>query len=386
MKEGDGGASRPPAKALELCEPLEPQASPSPGVRSADVSIQVSCPSCCQDWGCGANTATVDNRLLNPIRFDGADAGSEHFRLLSDSFVFATGERGKITVKDGEFVVNGGVKGCDRLTGSQFEVERGGTITTVTITRMGQVKLFPDWERDDGEARFVTAYELGYDGPEGSTDCLTGVCPFAHAWSHGGQLREGCGPEGEDDCAPAGKDRVGHCEELSLDAITYGRFAVLVQGETYNGPVGKIDRSGADGAPWFDIACSGSALSKMILMNYNPTGRYGSTTRDQRQATLNMITARYCPGRTSFTESGTPLEWQNAEGAFAAPSGGFSPTKLEARWDKDGATCLDTRRNPTAGSTSAIAAACRSAVPPLPAPPTCDRPSRPGWEWESYIP
>lgn len=147
-------------------------------------------------------------------------------------------------------------------------------------------------------------------------------------------------------------------------------------------------------ANWFNIGCAGHTLSKMHLMGYTEASRPVMTwpaTLDQRQAVLKMLTASYCPGGDSFTVAGQKLLWRDQKwtalpdnhpvyfnGPFnntAAKTSAISMSKaLEARWDKNGATCLNTPRaaqwpSPDAADTfpnvlPEIQKACGGTLPP----------------------
>ncbi len=114
---------------------------------------------------------------------------------------------------------------------------------------------------------------------------------------------------------------------------------VLIPGETYDLASNTVvpKQSG-----WVTVACRGHALAKMKLLGYDPADTYGSTA-DDRQATLRMITADYCGDGTSFTQLGQPLDWADLRGSF--PIGGFGSQRLEAKFDADGAICIDTPRH-----------------------------------------
>lgn len=98
----------------------------------------------------------------------------------------------------------------------------------------------------------------------------------------------------------------------------------------------------------FNIACIGTAISKLHLLRHTEAARDGShrTSRAQRQALLRMLTADYCGIGYPFTRDGHPLDL-----AFKKTSWDAGPAydirdaiTLEAHWDENGATCLDTPR------------------------------------------
>ncbi len=116
---------------------------------------------------------------------------------------------------------------------------------------------------------------------------------------------------------------------------------VFIPGETY-------DEEAIEGQPnslgMVTMACRGHALAKLKFMGAAPNDGYGSDWKD-RQAALKMLTADYCGSGNSYTTVGQPLDWRDSLDRFVL---GFFPTydDLEARFDQNGATCLNTPRNP----------------------------------------
>jgi hypothetical protein len=60
-----------------------------------------------------------------------------------------------------------------------------------------------------------------------------------------------------------------------------------------------------------------------------------------RQTMLKMLVADYLGGGMPFTIAGMPLSWADDAGMMKHLT---SVTKLESRWTKDGAVCLDVPR------------------------------------------
>lgn len=165
----------------------------------------------------------------------------------------------------------------------------------------------------------------------------------------------------------------------------FSTYAVLIQGERYDSTT-KTIYDDSDGG-WFQIACTGSGLSKMKRLGYDPETPAGSnhaTTRDQRQATIKMITADYCGTGHSFTRDGTPLRWQNA-GDWHIPA---DAGDQEAIWSPHGALCLDTTRLSPLNYPHLlddIMAECGGTLPP-----PCAWVGNGGWpagaEWHTFLP
>ena len=124
--------------------------------------------------------------------------------------------------------------------------------------------------------------------------------------------------------------------------------ATIITGERYDLENTLV---APEASGWFTIACAGSALAKLKLMNYSPNANFDGegnpSTPQQRQAGLRMLTADYCGDGTSFTVDGTPLLWQNQSATVEYNSSWLAEgedSELEAVWDDKGAVCLNTPR------------------------------------------
>jgi ADYC domain len=110
-------------------------------------------------------------------------------------------------------------------------------------------------------------------------------------------------------------------------------------------------------ANWFNIGCAGHALAKQHLTGMTKASAYRlyrtAPSINQRTASLKMITGDYCGLGHPFTFAGQPLRW-NIPDLTAATPYRYKSTKsllplgqvqvLEARWNQNGATCLNTPR------------------------------------------
>jgi hypothetical protein len=151
---------------------------------------------------------------------------------------------------------------------------------------------------------------------------------------------------------------------------TLATAATVLAGETYD----LDDKTVSAGqARWLTLACAGSAAAKMRLMNYGPhadfDGEGHPSTAAQRQATLKMLTADYCGDGHSYTENGTPLQWENQDGTVASPGPYGAP---EAVWTAAGAVCLDATR------LADVDVACSL--------PSCSALGGPAGEWSTFVP
>jgi ADYC domain len=189
------------------------------------------------------------------------------------------------------------------------------------------------------------------------------ICPLRQAWMETWQLTN---LETGNDCKDPGKVRPSAAMKRTWYDST--DHVLLTQGETYLAD-GAIDRARV-GAPWFNVACVGSAIAKTRLLGFDPMAESpmpnpaagGPLTRAQRarQATLKMLTGRY-RGLDSFTSPGMPLMWKQPGGpSYYGEPVNWSESVIESYWDENGAICLTHRRTwraPAATGGSPLSAA-----------------------------
>lgn len=104
----------------------------------------------------------------------------------------------------------------------------------------------------------------------------------------------------------------------------------------------------------FNIACLGTAISKLEMLRHTSASQ-GSLTpsdlrpdRNQRQTLLRLLTGDYCGNGSLYTQNGIPIRllfnnplYQPTEAShYQYDSGGTR----DARWNETGATCIDTPR------------------------------------------
>lgn len=140
--------------------------------------------------------------------------------------------------------------------------------------------------------------------------------------------------------------------ELSDDHDTLKGTAVIFKGDVYddNYRVRSNDSSvpaerlkpGEDDL--FNIACVGTTVSKLHFLRHTSASVEPPVLRAtvaQRQTMLRLLTADYCGIGQPFTEEGLPIKL-----GFDSPMWDVSSYKLgdaksmDARWSKDGATCI----------------------------------------------
>jgi hypothetical protein len=169
-------------------------------------------------------------------------------------------------------------------------------------------------------------------------------------------------------------------------------FALLIDDERYDRDKITVKPDDADAQGWFNIACAGTALAKMVLLHADPKlppGHPYHTTKAQRTATLKMITADYFGTGQSFTQAKQPLWWTSAMGwhPLKAVQNDSNP---EAAWTETGARCLTAPRllNHPDRDVEAEIEAYRAAMELDPLPP-CGAPAVPpawiaGDVWHTY--
>ena len=284
----------------------------------------------CPPWECGFNSAEVNGRAIRELNLEGEENESG-VRVVG--FIAPLGLLGnyKLTVERDELVAVGlgePLRG-PALIGATILVTTPGLLgAPLPITIAGYNEL-RSWA--DGAAK-VPSYALVYP----DVDAIKGIRNVCHD---------------------------GFFGALATNAVVLG-------GETYDLESKTVN---ADMDGWLTIACAGSAAAKLRLMNYGPQSDFDGeghpASVHQRQATLKMLTADYCGDGTSYTENGTALAWENAEGTVQTMT---QTGKVEAVWGADGALCLESTR--VAGTSVACSL------------PTCTSLGLDDGEWMTRVP
>ncbi|NVB79769.1 MAG: hypothetical protein HOV81_15340 [Kofleriaceae bacterium] len=125
-----------------------------------------------------------------------------------------------------------------------------------------------------------------------------------------------------------------------------GHHALIFRGDRYDSETGDVIATGQDAGPWFNIACAGDALAKLLVIRHAQAAHDAAhpTTREQREAALRMFRADYCGTGQPNTQLGTPIDWANAGGWNFLDK---SPTldNVEAIWAEGGAVCVTNPRH-----------------------------------------
>lgn len=170
---------------------------------------------------------------------------------------------------------------------------------------------------------------------------------------------------------------VGPQGEVQLESVCPGLSfeetnVVFTPGETYD-PVGVTVVPGQPDR--VSLACRGHAVAKLKFLGHDPNDGYGSSV-EARQAALKMLTADYCGDGTSYTTVGHPLNFEDDLGLFV-PDWYTLPGAMEARWNEDGAVCLESPRNTSLARQDI---ACADMLP------ACSDKGLDGELWVSYAP
>lgn len=264
--------------------------------------------STCGAWRCGFNSAEVNGLSLQSLHLLGQpnEDGVKIIGFLPPALALLGNYT--LTVENDEFVAKGSLG--NKLRGAQLVTSvillqlPGGIPLPVTILGYEEV---PSWAAG---GKPVPAYTLV------SVD-VNSLVGFKNVCS-------------------------GSLLDALLPAVT------IIGGETYDN-VKKEAQPGRTN--WFTLACAGSAAAKMKLMGYSPQTNFPGTQKPstvaQRNATLKMITADYCGLGHSYTETGTPVVWNNSAGTVDS-SIWHTPGEIEAIWTDKGAICVDSTRLPEA--------------------------------------
>jgi hypothetical protein len=286
----------------------------------------------CPDWACGQNGPSLNNRSFHELAENG-DVSPDGFAmsgLVQSSLVYSARVVGSklYGVRTGSPTLTGAA-----LTGAFFwVVHESGYAVKVYVTQVISVPMFGG----PHQGAPVEAYRLEWQ------------TPFDE---HRTNL-----------CANPPKDKPQTSNMLNLP----GEFTVLFEGNRYDAKAKTLLPGNRN---YFNIGCASHAISKLFLTGH--TNVSGDSSEKEQQAALKMLTADYCGDGTSFTLGGEPLYWQTSNGYMSFFG---NPTTLEARWNENGATCLERPRlkvskNPLALQAfpdiwDAIRTRCPQSVPP----------------------
>lgn len=139
------------------------------------------------------------------------------------------------------------------------------------------------------------------------------------------------------------------CEPFEPDPTTLDRGiaarVMVFRGDRYDA---DYTVTAPSNTTWFNLACTGTALSKLHLLRHTRASRRDGriTSVAERQTVLRMLTADYCGVGHPFTVDGHPLRytflqsWQPQTPRFVSSE----LASIDALWTQDGARCIATPR------------------------------------------
>lgn len=110
---------------------------------------------------------------------------------------------------------------------------------------------------------------------------------------------------------------------------------LLFEGDRFDLETRTVESAPDD--KWFNIGCGTHTLAKMRLTRNTIHTAPGW---QNVQAALKMFSADYCGTGSAYTVDGEPLVWRDRGSMHFWQN----PRELEARWDENGAICLDSPR------------------------------------------
>ena len=324
----------------------DPPATDPPVKRECDLGAWVP-PHTCQSVGCGAN-GVMNGFPIDAIHPDGC-RNHDGARLVERSL-----RKGQSRCPDRTLdldSVGGRLVGRDPVTGevacsgvalvgATFSVETfvadTGTIQTAAI-RVAQMGKLQTWRKRVGGRPWLTTYVFVPAGGPAISLCDPGAAPaWRTAW------RAGTAPDPDTD-APGADAPTWSRTIVEVTDGSFEHHALIVGGESYTFD-GSVDAHDKDPSRWFTIACATGAIGKMRLLGFDATT--GRSTVAERQATLKMLTARYCEQQQQvLTVPGVPILWTSMKGLkFTDLPAARRAGPTEAYWGKDGALCLSHSR------------------------------------------
>lgn len=120
--------------------------------------------------------------------------------------------------------------------------------------------------------------------------------------------------------------------------------ALIFRGDRYDAVSGEVIATGEDAGPWFNVACAGDVLSKLLIIRHAEAAQDAGhqTSLGQRTAAMKMFSADYC-GTGPNTELGIQLDWANV-GGWNYLDKMPSIANIEAIWNAGGAVCVNNPR------------------------------------------
>lgn len=277
---------------------------------------------CSQEWRCGANSPVIDtDKGFHDLNLDGLpnDAG---MRLHSPALMW--NEQGfDLAIEDGRIV--GRTEGRTALARDAL---RGAEIWIDTDTASPAYKI-----------SIEQVHTIPFPFPYGSTDELEVYVFGWRAASDPTSVGNLCRNPPRH-LSGGSHDTRAYAELLGMDPDD----ALVFAGDRIYDATKTMSKDPDPG--WFNIGCAGHTVAKLHLTRNtlaSETASVPAASHAKRQATLKLLVADYCGTGRSFTVPGQPLEWKGQPGD-ARDSYFTTPATLEARWNRNGATCVSVPR------------------------------------------
>ncbi len=266
----------------------------------------------CPKTGCGTNSPFLGPTEFHEFEETGSSANAQGLRLVGmvkNGTSYLPDVTGTVLV--GRFwgiavLTNQDLVGAELLVAN----DRGGDGFRIKIVRVSHAQTY--WQ---GAPDTLETYELLWRTDHQGAATYQPVC----------------------NNPPDRRDPDGTLWNVTAEAI-------LFTGDRYDTRTLEVTATTpAQAGSWFNIGCSGNVMSKLVLNRHTAASQLAAspTTRAQRQAMLKMYTSDVCGTGQAFTKQGTALRWTSAQGWMnTAPAYPNS----EARWNENGALCLDTHR------------------------------------------
>lgn len=272
--------------------------------------------------GCPSGTCHLNSPVMGDYKFwEGNLAGITNAGVTFGEFISSTNRHCKPRVVGDKFQASCPADGplpATVLTGSALQ---NGYLEASTSTGLFKIKFvvvhsntFTFWQ---GPLTPVETYELRYEPPGG-----------------GGFETLLCDNPPLDARSPADNGRIW----------TAPLEAVIFTGDRYDEATRTVtDISPTTTRNWFNIGCAGGVLMKLHLNRHTTAGSVSgyTATQNARQAMFKMFSSDLYGDGMVFTHQGVPLNWQNVP-KWSKLKG--NEPAFEARWDENGAQCLDTHR------------------------------------------
>ena len=124
----------------------------------------------------------------------------------------------------------------------------------------------------------------------------------------------------------------------------YPHHAVLFEGDRIDADALRVTHEEAN---WFNIGCQDHTLAKMHLMGHTKAAGAllgTQTTLDERTAIMKMWAGDYCGNGNPMTVAGTPIKFRDNHSWYNDIPTSNANYDIEARWDENGAICLNEPR------------------------------------------